>query len=131
MSAQSRTADQQPLYARLWFQVIVGIVVGVGLGYFYPAQGAAMKPLGDAILKLLSFSLLFGLAVLHMGKVGKQLVSLIDQFPHGLLGMVGLIMYVSAIGAFGARAYTIGQFGIATLLSLGQLMLAMVGACLF
>jgi aerobic C4-dicarboxylate transport protein len=36
-----------------------------------------------------------------------------------------------AIGAFGAMAYTIGQFGIATLLSLGQLMLAMVAACLF
>jgi aerobic C4-dicarboxylate transport protein len=240
MSAQSRTADHQPLYARLWFQVIVGIVVGVGLGYFYPAQGAAMKPLGDAFVKLirmmiapiifgtvvvgiakmgdmkevgriglraliyfevvstialvigmvfvnvlkpgsaihataaqldpkavaayttsaahltttdflmniipttivnafatgdilqvLFFSVLFGLAVLHMGKVGKQLVSLIDQFTHGLFGMVGLIMYVSAIGAFGAMAYTIGQFGIATLLSLGQLMLAMIAACLF
>jgi len=240
MSAQSRTADHQPLYARLWFQVIVGIVVGVGLGYFYPAQGAAMKPLGDAFVKLirmmiapiifgtvvvgiakmgdmkevgriglraliyfevvstialiigmvfvnvlkpggsihasaaqldpkavaayttsaahltttdflmniipttivnafatgdilqvLFFSVLFGLAVLHMGKIGKQLVSLIDQFTHGLFGMVGLIMYVSAIGAFGAMAYTIGQFGIATLLSLGQLMLAMIAACLF
>jgi aerobic C4-dicarboxylate transport protein len=240
MSAQSRTADQQPLYARLWFQVIVGIVVGVGLGYFYPAQGAAMKPLGDAFVKLirmmiapiifgtvvvgiakmgdmkevgriglraliyfevvstialiigmvfvnvlkpgasihasaaqldpkavaayttsaahltttdflmniipttivnafatgdilqvLFFSVLFGLAVLHMGKIGKQLVSLIDQFTHGLFGMVGLIMYVSAIGAFGAMAYTIGQFGIGTLLSLGQLMLAMIAACLF
>ena len=35
MSA-TRTADQQPLYARLWFQVIVGIVVGVVLGYSIP-----------------------------------------------------------------------------------------------
>jgi len=45
--------------------------------------------------------------------------------------MVGIIMYVSPIGAFGAMAYTIGQFGIHTLLSLGELMLVMVLACLF
>ena len=43
---------------------------------------------GD-ILQVLFFSVLFGLAVLHMGKVGKQLVSLIDQLTHGLFGMVG------------------------------------------
>src|SRR5207253_7641649 len=61
---------------------------------------------GD-ILQVLFFSVLFGLAVLHMGTFGKQLVSLIDQFTHALFGMVGIIMYVSAIGAFGAMAYTI------------------------
>jgi Na+/H+-dicarboxylate symporter len=37
MSA-TRTADQQPLYARLWFQVIVGIVVGVVLGQLNPGS---------------------------------------------------------------------------------------------
>jgi len=45
--------------------------------------------------------------------------------------MVGIIMYVSAIGAFGAMAFTIGQFGVGALTSLGALMLAMVVACLF
>src|SRR5439155_25929908 len=69
---------------------------------------------GD-ILQVLFFSVLFGLAVLHMGSVGRQLVGLIDQFTHALFGMVGIIMYVSPIGAFGAMAYTIGQFGIHTL----------------
>jgi aerobic C4-dicarboxylate transport protein len=58
-------------------------------------------------------------------------VALIDQFTHALFGMVGIIMYVSPIGAFGAMAYTIGQFGIHTLLSLGELMAVMVFACLF
>ena len=53
-------------------------------------------------------------------------MALIDQFTHALFGMVGIIMYVSPIGAFGAMAYTIGQFGIDTLLSLGELMLVMV-----
>jgi aerobic C4-dicarboxylate transport protein len=85
---------------------------------------------GD-ILQVLFFSVLFGVAVLHLGAIGKQLVGLIDQFTHALFGMVGIIMYVSPIGAFGAMAYTIGQFGIHTLLSLGELMLVMVLACLF
>ncbi len=85
---------------------------------------------GD-ILQVLFFSVLFGLAVLHLGTLGKQLVGLIDQFTHALFGMVGIIMYVSPIGAFGAMAYTIGQFGIRTLLSLGELMLVMGFACLF
>src|SRR6185295_2495906 len=82
---------------------------------------------GD-ILQVLFFSVLFGVAVLHLGTIGKQLVSLIDQFTHALFGMVGIIMYVSAIGAFGAMAYTIGQFGIRALVSLGELMAVMVGA---
>jgi aerobic C4-dicarboxylate transport protein len=85
---------------------------------------------GD-ILQVLFFSVLFGVAVLHLGTIGKQLVGLIDQFTHALFGMVGIIMYVSPIGAFGAMAYTIGQFGIHTLLSLGALMAVMVFACLF
>ena len=77
---------------------------------------------GD-ILQVLFFSVLFGVAVLHMGTLGKQLVNLIDHLTHALFGMVAIIMYVSAIGAFGAMAYTIGQFGIKTLVSLGELML--------
>jgi aerobic C4-dicarboxylate transport protein len=80
---------------------------------------------------VLFFSILFGVAVLHMGTLGKQLVNLIDHLTHALFGMVAVIMYVSAIGAFGAMAYTIGQFGIKTLVSLGELMLVMVFACLF
>jgi aerobic C4-dicarboxylate transport protein len=61
------------LYARLWFQVIVGIVVGVGLGYFYPAQGAAMKPLGDAFVKLIRMMIapiIFGTVVVGIAKMG-------------------------------------------------------------
>jgi aerobic C4-dicarboxylate transport protein len=85
---------------------------------------------GD-ILQVLFFSVLFGVAVLHLGTLGKQLIGLIDQFTHALFGMVGIIMYVSPIGAFGAMAYTIGQFGIRTLFSLGELMLVMGVACLF
>lgn len=39
-------------YQHLYFQVIVAIVAGVTLGHFWPETGEAMKPLGDAFIKL-------------------------------------------------------------------------------
>ncbi|MDB5732369.1 MAG: dicarboxylate/amino acid:cation symporter, partial [Variovorax sp.] len=42
-----------PLYRSLYLQVIVAVVLGVLLGYFYPTAGEAMKPLGDAFIKLI------------------------------------------------------------------------------
>src|ERR1039458_8126739 len=46
-------AAGKPLYRSLYFQVITAIVIGVGLGHFYPETGAAMKPLGDGFIKLI------------------------------------------------------------------------------
>ena len=43
----------RPLYAKLYFQVLVGLVVGVLLGHFYPQLGVQMKPFGDAFVKLI------------------------------------------------------------------------------
>ena len=47
-----------------------------------------------------------------------------------LFGIVGIIMQVAPIGAFGAMAFTIGKYGVGTLLSLGQLMGAFYVTCL-
>jgi aerobic C4-dicarboxylate transport protein len=76
---------------------------------------------GD-ILPVLFFSVLFGLALLQFGEHGHALLRVIDQFTHTMFGMVGLIMRAAPIGAFGAMAFTIGQFGIRTLFQLGKLM---------
>src|SRR5207248_8870857 len=83
---------------------------------------------GD-ILQVLFFSILFGLALLHLGERGRPLVTLIDQLSHVLFGMVGVIMWVGSVGAFGAMAFTIGQFGIGTLASLGKLIAVMWVTC--
>ena len=229
----------KPIYTHLYVQVLTGIAIGVVLGYFWPATGAAMKPLGDAfirlirmiiapiifgtvvvgiarmgdmrnvgriglialiyfeivstlalaiglivinvlqpgaginanpatldatavkayansaqaltatdflmniipttvvdafakgeILQVLFFSVLFGLALLHFGERGRGLVGIIDEFTHGLFGVVALIMRAAPIGAFGAMAFTIGQYGIGTLFSLGKLMAAFYATCL-
>ena len=232
-------ASSKPLYTHLYVQVLTGIAIGVALGYFWPATGAAMKPLGDGfirlirmiiapiifgtvvvgiakmgdmknvgrigltaliyfeivstialviglivinvlqpgaginadpatldvasvkayassaqalsatdflmniipatvvgafatgeILQVLFFSVLFGLALLHFGEKGRGLVGIIDEVTHALFGVVALIMRVAPIGAFGAMAFTIGQYGIGTLFSLGKLMAAFYTTCL-
>ena len=45
---------KQPFYANLWVQVLLAMGVAIVLGYFSPARAIAMKPLGDAFIKLIS-----------------------------------------------------------------------------
>ena len=75
------------------------------------------------ILPVLLFSILFGLALARFGEKGRPLLDIIDQLSHTLFDIIGLIMRLAPIGAFGGIAYAIGQFGLGTLLSLGKLML--------
>ncbi len=81
------------------------------------------------ILQVLLFSILFGLALAHYGEKGRPLVELIDQANHALFGIIRLIMYFAPLGAFGAMAFTIGQYGIGTLFSLGKLMAGVYVTC--
>ena len=83
------------------------------------------------ILQVLFFSVLFGIALLHVGSAGRHLLDIIDQFSHGLFAMMNMLMRVAPIGAFGAMAFTIGQYGIGTLLQLGALMAGVYLTCLF
>jgi aerobic C4-dicarboxylate transport protein len=81
------------------------------------------------ILPVLLVSVLFGLAMLQLGPRVAPLLHLIDQLGAALFGMVGLIVRVAPIGAFGAMAFTIGRYGIGTLLSLAKLMAAVYITC--
>jgi len=231
-------AQTRPLYRSLYFQVIVAIVIGVLLGHFYPELGKAMKPLGDAFIKLIKmliapiifctvvvgiagmesmktvgktgglallyfevvstialivglvivnvvqpgagmnvdpasldvksvaaytgpgkmqsttdfllnvipntvvdafakgeilqvllFAILFGFALHALGSRGKVLFDVIDKFSHAMFGIVGIIMKVAPIGAFGAMAFTIGAYGVASLVSLAKLMACFYATC--
>ena len=53
---------------------------------------------------------------------GSGLVGIIDEVTHACSASSAMIMRVAPIGAFGAMAFTIGQYGIGTLFSLGKLM---------
>lgn len=81
------------------------------------------------ILQVLLFSLLFGLAALSLGTRVAPMVAVIDQAGHVLFAIVAIVMRLAPIGAFGAMAFTVGRYGIHTLVSLGQLMLAMYITC--
>jgi len=84
---------------------------------------------GD-ILPVLFFAVLFAIGVQALGERGKVLLGVIEQASHALFGVIGIIMKVAPLGAFGAMAFTIGRYGLVTLLSLGQLMAAFYLTCL-
>ena len=84
---------------------------------------------GD-MLQVLFFSLLFGYALHAFGERGKPVFDLIERLSHVLFGIVGVIMKVAPVGAFGAMAFTIGKHGLGTLTQLAQLMGAFYLTCL-
>jgi aerobic C4-dicarboxylate transport protein len=84
---------------------------------------------GD-ILQVLLFSVLFGFALHAIGGRHGALYQFIDRFSRVMFGIVGMIMRLAPIGAFGAMAFTIGRYGIGTLLSLGKLMVCFYATCL-
>jgi aerobic C4-dicarboxylate transport protein len=84
---------------------------------------------GD-ILQVLFFSVIFGLALLHLGEKARSFVHTVDEFTHGMFGVVSIIMWVASVGTFGAIAFTIGQFGPQTLYSLGKLLADVIVTCL-
>jgi aerobic C4-dicarboxylate transport protein len=82
------------------------------------------------ILQVLFVAILFAFALHGLGERGKPLLGIIDQSAHVFFGIVGIIMKVAPIGAFGAMAFTIGKYGLGTLFSLGKLMLGFYVTCL-
>jgi aerobic C4-dicarboxylate transport protein len=83
---------------------------------------------GD-MLQVLFFSVLFGYAMHAFGERGKPVFDLIEKLSHVLFGIVGVIMKVAPIGAFGAMAYTIGKHGLGSLTQLASLMGAFYLTC--
>ncbi len=50
----SATPRRKAFYASLWVQVLIAMVLAIALGYFSPARAVAMKPLGDAFIRLIT-----------------------------------------------------------------------------
>ena len=90
--------------------------------HIVPASVVDAFARGD-ILQVVFFAVLFGAAVAMMGDAADQLVAFMDQLLHVFFKIVNMIMVVAPIGAFGAMAFTVGNFGLKSLLPLGRLML--------
>lgn len=83
---------------------------------------------GD-MLQVLFFSVLFGYALHAFGERGKPVFELVEKLSHILFAIVGVIMKVAPVGAFGAMAYTIGKHGVGSLTQLANLMGAFYLTC--
>jgi aerobic C4-dicarboxylate transport protein len=222
--------NPKPFYSTLWVQVVFAMTIAVALGYFRPATAIAMKPLGDAFIRLISMiitliifctvvsgiagmesmkkvgrvgglallyfeivstlalliglivgnvvrpgsafnvnpatldakavadyagqakaqsvtdflmhiipttvvdafakgdilevllvSILFGFALAALGPRCKPLVELFDALSAAVFGVVNILMKFAPIGAFGAMAFTVGKYGLASLGPLAKL----------
>src|SRR4051812_26344296 len=106
----SRPPAPQPIYARLYFHVLIGIALGVIVGYVSPATGIAMKPLGDAFIKLIRMMIapvIFATVVVGIARMG-------DMKAVGRIGLKALVYFevVSTLAlAIGLIAVTVFQPG--------------------
>ncbi len=84
----------------------------------------------NEILQVLLFAVLFGFALHAMGSRAAVVRELIDAASQVLFAVIGMIMRLAPLGAFGAMAFTIGKYGFGTLLNLGKLMGGFYLTCL-
>ena len=82
------------------------------------------------ILQVLLLAVMFGFALHKFGGRGTLVFDVIEKGSHVLFGIVNYIMKVAPIGAFGAMAFTIGKYGVGSLVQLGQLMATFYLTCL-
>ncbi|MFM5837144.1 dicarboxylate/amino acid:cation symporter [Aeromonas rivipollensis] len=115
ISAYAEQAKSQGIIAFL-LDVIPGSVIGAF------ASGN--------ILQVLLFAVLFGFSLHHIGEKGKLVFNMIDSFSQVIFGIINMIMKLAPVGAFGAMAFTIGKYGIGSLVQLGQLIACFYVTCL-
>jgi len=84
---------------------------------------------GD-IVQVLFFSVLFGIALGALGKANRPVIHPLEQISNALMKVIGMIVKLAPVAAFGAIAFTIGKFGPKSLLSLGKLMACVYITCL-
>ncbi|MGX9673910.1 C4-dicarboxylate transporter DctA [Mycobacterium sp. HM-7] len=78
------------------------------------------------LLQVLFFAVLFGLALAKFGEKGPPVIlDIVDHLSHLFFTVIGWVMRLAPIGAFGAMAYIIGQYGIGSLGSFAKL----IGCC--
>lgn len=116
ISAYAEQAKSQGIIAFL-LDIIPGSVIGAF------ASGN--------ILQVLLFAVLFGFSLHHIGEKGQVIFGVIDSFAKVIFGIINMIMRLAPVGAFGAMAFTIGKYGVGSLVQLGQLIACFYITCLF
>ncbi len=81
------------------------------------------------ILQVLLISILFGFGLAKLGERAVPVTHFLHEVSQGFFGMVAIVTKFAPIAAFGAMAFTIGKYGLGSLLSLGKLMLCVYLTC--
>ncbi len=115
VAVYAQQAEQQGVVAFL-LDVIPGSVIGAF------ASGN--------ILQVLLFAILFGFALHRLGSAGTVMFNVIESFSKVIFGVINMIMRLAPIGAFGAMAFTIGKYGVGSLVQLGQLIICFYITCI-
>ncbi|WP_432570162.1 C4-dicarboxylate transporter DctA [Kineococcus sp. SYSU DK005] len=96
---------------RAWWEVLVHIVPESAIAPFVEVD----------ILQIIFMAVLAGIALNAVGRTGKPVLDMVERLIKVIFKVLGFIMKAAPLGAFGAMAYAIGQFGLQTLTSLGSL----------
>jgi len=102
------------------FDFISGIVPDNAVGAF--ARGD--------LLQIVFFGVLFGCAAVLVGERARPFVLLAKSANDILFKIVGMIMRLAPLGAFGAMAFTVGRYGVGSILVLGQMLVAVYITCI-
>jgi aerobic C4-dicarboxylate transport protein len=84
---------------------------------------------GD-ILQVLLLAILFGFALSIVGQRSQMIVDLFGALTHAVFGVINILMRLAPIGAFGAMAFTIGRYGVASLGPLAKLIATFYVTCI-
>jgi len=74
---------------------------------------------GGDLLQVLLIAILTGFACTRLGKFGERAAVVLEDIAQLFFGIIGVIVQLAPIGAFGAMAFTIGKFGVSSLVQLG------------
>jgi aerobic C4-dicarboxylate transport protein len=84
---------------------------------------------GDT-LQVLFIAVLFGIALQRFGARGKPVLQFVEATSKVFFIVIGMIMQIAPIGAFGAMAFTVGKYGVGAIVTLSGFMLTFYAACL-
>jgi aerobic C4-dicarboxylate transport protein len=85
---------------------------------------------GGELLPILLVAILSGIALAQMGEAGDAAVRALDRAGEFFFTIIAMLMKLAPLGAFGAMAFTIGQYGVGTLVQLGALLMSVYVTCL-
>ncbi len=89
--------------------------------HIVPSNAVKAFAEGD-ILQVLVFSILFGVGLARMGETGRPLILTFERISKVFFNILGVVMILAPLGAFGGMAFTIGKYGLSTLVPLAKLM---------